>query len=84
MRLKNSLQQIGTERSLKGEVGSEKVEIMVKRSRARSPESTEFERNQRRTSNDFAATVWQWIRNRQIDGTKFRRKYQIPPYTVDF
>lgn len=56
----------------------------MKRSRARSQESIEFARNQRRTSNEFAATVWQWIRNRQIGGAKFRREYPIPPYTVDF
>lgn len=56
----------------------------MKRSRARSSEAIEFARAQRRTSNEFATTVWHWIRNRQIDGVKFRREYPIPPYTVDF
>ncbi len=57
---------------------------MAKRSRARLQESINFARNQRRTSNEFATVVWQWIRNRQIHGAKFRREYPIPPYTVDF
>ena len=57
---------------------------MTKRSQARSHEAIDFARNQRRTSNEFAATVWQWIRNRQIYGAKFRREFPIPPYTVDF
>jgi very-short-patch-repair endonuclease len=57
---------------------------MKKRSRARSTESIQFARNQRRSSNEFAFTVWQWIRNRQISDQKFRREHSIPPYTVDF
>ncbi len=57
---------------------------MTKRSQARLPDSIDFARHQRRNSNEFAATVWQWIRNRQILGAKFRREYPIPPYTVDF
>ncbi|MGV3483079.1 MAG: endonuclease domain-containing protein [Planctomycetaceae bacterium] len=56
----------------------------MKRSKARLPESIEFARDQRRTSNEFTATVWQWVRNRQICGAKFRREHSIPPYTVDF
>jgi very-short-patch-repair endonuclease len=28
--------------------------------------------------------VWQWIRNRQIFGQKFRREFPIPPYAPDF
>ena len=35
-------------------------------------------------ANEFAQTVWQWIRNRQICGQKFRREFPIPPYTADF
>ncbi len=35
-------------------------------------------------ANEFASAVWQWIRNRQICGQKFRREYPIPPYTADF
>jgi very-short-patch-repair endonuclease len=57
---------------------------MTKRSRGRSAESIEFARTQRRSANEFAATVWQWIRNRQVGGAKFRREYPISPYTVDF
>lgn len=56
----------------------------MKRSRARSPEALEFARLQRATANEFASTVWQWVRNRQIHGQKFRREYPIPPYTADF
>ena len=57
---------------------------MKKHSRARSTETIQFARNQRRSSNEFASTVWQWIRNRQIGNQKFRREHPIPPYTVDF
>ena len=53
-------------------------------SRARSPEAIEFARSERATANEFARTVWQWVRNRQICNQKFRREYPIPPYTADF
>ncbi len=56
----------------------------MKRSQARSKPSIEFAKNQRHTSNEFATTVWQWIRNRQCCNQKFRREVPIPPYTVDF
>ena len=56
----------------------------MKRSRARSPNAIEFARAQRATANEFASTVWQWIRNRQIGRQNFRREYPIPPYTADF
>jgi very-short-patch-repair endonuclease len=56
----------------------------MKRSRARSPNAIEFARSQRAAANEFASTVWQWIRNRQICRQKFRREYPIPPYTADF
>ena len=56
----------------------------MKRSRARSPDALEFARLQRAAANEFASTVWQWVRNRQICGQKFRREYAIPPYTADF
>jgi very-short-patch-repair endonuclease len=50
----------------------------------RDPDRIQFARIQRRTSNDFARTVWLWLRNRQMFGQKFRREYPIPPYTADF
>jgi very-short-patch-repair endonuclease len=55
----------------------------MKRSRARSPETIQFARTERATANEFAATVWQWVRNRRIANQKFRREYPIPPYTAD-
>jgi very-short-patch-repair endonuclease len=56
----------------------------MKRSQARSPDAIEFARSQRATANEFAGTVWQWVRNRQIGNQKFPREYAIPPYTADF
>jgi very-short-patch-repair endonuclease len=56
----------------------------MKRSRARAPEAIEFARAERASANEFASTVWQWIRNRQICKQKFRREYPIPLYTADF
>ena len=52
----------------------------MKRSRGRSPEAIEFARAERATANEFANTVWHWVRNRRIANQKFRR----PPYTADF
>ena len=54
------------------------------RSQARSTEQIDFDREQRRTANEFADTVWRWVRNRKCCGQKFRREVPIPPYTVDF
>ena len=51
---------------------------------ARDPEAIEFARDQRATANEFARTVWQWVRNRQVCRQKFRREYLLPPYTADF
>jgi very-short-patch-repair endonuclease len=56
----------------------------IKRTPARSEASIDFARDQRQMANEFAATVWQWLRNRQIERRKFRREHPIPPYTVDF
>ena len=56
----------------------------MKRSRARSQNAIEFARSQRATANEFASTIWQWLRNRQVCWQKFRREYPIPPYTADF
>ena len=50
----------------------------------RNPEATAFAREQRSTANEFAATVWQIVRNRRCCGAKFRREYPIEPYTADF
>ena len=55
-----------------------------KQSQARSPDAIEFARSQRRNQNDFAAAVWQMLKNRRCRGRKFRREYPIPPYTADF
>jgi very-short-patch-repair endonuclease len=56
----------------------------IKRTPARSEASIDFARDQRQMAHEFAATVWQWLRNRQIERRKFRREHPIPPYTVDF
>jgi very-short-patch-repair endonuclease len=50
----------------------------------RSEDSIAFARAQRRTSNEFARTLWQWLRARRCRGQNFRREYPIPPYTADF
>ena len=56
----------------------------MKRSPARSPEAISFARDERAKSNEFASTIWQWIRTRQICHQKFRREFPIPPYSADF
>jgi very-short-patch-repair endonuclease len=56
----------------------------VRRSRDPSSAAAEFARNERATANEFENTLWEWIRNRQIHGQKFRREVPIPPYTANF
>jgi very-short-patch-repair endonuclease len=56
----------------------------IQHSPARAADAIEFARDQRVRANEFAQTVWQWIRNRQICGQKFRREFPVPPYTADF
>jgi very-short-patch-repair endonuclease len=56
----------------------------MKRSPRRFFTAIDFARLQRRTANEFASTVWHWVRNRNCCGQKFRREAPIPPYTVDF
>lgn len=56
----------------------------TQRSDARGEDEIDFARSQRVFANEFAADLWQQLRNRQCAGMKFRREYPIPPYTVDF
>ena len=51
---------------------------------ARAPAAVAFAKRQRHTANEFAARVWQSLRNRRCCAAKFRREYAIPPYTADF
>jgi len=41
-------------------------------------------RELRQRSTDSERRLWHWLRNRQIDGVKFRREVTIGPYVVDF
>ena len=54
------------------------------RSKSRSEEAIEFARAQRQGANEFAWTVWQWLRNRGCHRQKFRREFPIGHYTADF
>ena len=38
----------------------------------------------RRSSTSAEATLWNLLKNRQIEGRKFRRQYSIESYIVDF
>ena len=38
----------------------------------------------RTNSTDAEKRLWQALRNRQLQGYKFRRQHSIPPYVVDF
>jgi very-short-patch-repair endonuclease len=57
---------------------------MVKKSMARSKQNIDFAKSQRRMASDYVLIVWQWLRDRQVLGQKFRREHPVPPYTVDF
>ena len=41
-------------------------------------------RSLRRNSTDAERLLWQRLRNRQVDGLKFRRQAPIGPYVADF
>jgi very-short-patch-repair endonuclease len=57
---------------------------MMKKSKARLKQNIDFAKSQRRMASDYVLIVWQWLRNRQVLGQKFRREHPVPPYTVDF
>jgi len=44
----------------------------------------EFSRHLRRTQTSTEELMWQWLRNRQVAGAKFRRQHPIGPYVADF
>ncbi len=52
--------------------------------RLRTKKAIEFARTQRKEANEFARTVWRWLRNRRCLNQKFRREVPIGPYTADF
>lgn len=41
-------------------------------------------RTLRRNATEAEAVLWRQLRNRQLDGWKFRRQQRIGPYIVDF
>ena len=47
-------------------------------------ELLEFARRLRREQTDAETKLWQLLRDRQVEGAKFRRQHPIPPYVVDF
>ena len=51
---------------------------------ARLQRNSDFANSQRRMASDYVLIVWQWVRDRQVLGQKFRREHPVPPYTVDF
>ena len=57
---------------------------MVKKSEARFKQNIDFAKSQRRMASDYVLIAWQWVRDRQVLGQKFRREHPVPPYTVDF
>jgi very-short-patch-repair endonuclease len=43
-----------------------------------------FARHLRRSATDAERALWAKLRNRQLEGLKFRRQDPLGPYTVDF
>ncbi|MCX8051232.1 MAG: DUF559 domain-containing protein, partial [Chlorobi bacterium] len=52
--------------------------------RACPPDLLEFARSLRKTATDAESLLWRLLRNRGIEGAKFRRQHPIPPYVLDF
>ncbi len=48
------------------------------------PTQSEQRRELRNNSTAAEAVLWQMIKNRQIEGVKFRRQFSIGPYILDF
>lgn len=46
--------------------------------------STKGARQLRKNSTDAERRLWRAIRDRQLDGAKFRRQTPLPPYVGDF
>ena len=43
-----------------------------------------FAHHLRRSTTDAERALWAKLRNRQLEGLKFRRQHPLGPYTVDF
>ena len=43
-----------------------------------------YARQLRRDATDVEKALWEALRNRQLDGFKFRRQTSVEPYVVDF
>ncbi|MBW1918467.1 MAG: DUF559 domain-containing protein, partial [Deltaproteobacteria bacterium] len=48
------------------------------------PDLLQFARNLRQQQTDAETKMWHLLRDRRLDGKKFRRQHPIPPYVVDF
>ncbi len=48
------------------------------------PEFLARARQLRRNATDAESLLWQLLRNRQLDGWKFRRQHPVGPYILDF
>ncbi len=47
-------------------------------------EAIDFARSLRQHGTDAEQRLWQLLRDRRLDGFKFRRQHPLPPYTLDF
>jgi very-short-patch-repair endonuclease len=55
------------------------------KARRRTPASVQIRARQlRREQTDAEAKLWSYLRNRQLDGFKFRRQHPIGRFVVDF
>ena len=50
----------------------------------RNPKSTTRARHLRRNQTDVERQLWQLLRDRRLEGFKFRRQHPIGPYFADF
>ncbi len=44
----------------------------------------DFARELRKTATDAERLLWRLLRNRALEGAKFRRQHPVPPYVLDF
>lgn len=47
-------------------------------------EALAFARDLRHATTDAEQRLWYLLRNRRLDGFKFRRQHPVPPYVLDF
>ena len=65
--------------------GSSITTVIAKMNQTKSPTTTkEFARQLRSEQTEAEQKIWSVLRDRRLQGIKFRRQHPMPPYVLDF